>query len=53
MTVEDLVAAEVMMLFMNFYFHDDILLGFENDVFPPAAATAHSAAAMALLSFRP
>jgi hypothetical protein len=25
---------------MNFYFHDDILLGFENDVFPPAAATA-------------
>ena len=41
------------MLFMNFYFHDDILLGFENDVFPPAAATAHSAAAMALLSFRP
>jgi hypothetical protein len=43
-----------MMLFMNFYFHDDILLGFENDVFPPAVATAvHSAAAMALLSFRP
>ena len=44
---------ELMMLFMNFYFHDDILLGFENDVFPPAAATAHSATAMALLSFRP
>jgi hypothetical protein len=37
------LAAELMMLFMNFYFHDDILLGFENDVFPPTAATASSA----------
>ena len=31
---------ELMMLFMNFYFHDDILLGFENDVFSPLHSTS-------------
>ena len=31
---------ELMMLFMNFYFHDDILLGFENDVFSSLHSTS-------------